>query len=113
MPSSSQAPVPSSSLCGGDAEQQHRRDAERRGLARLLDGRRDRQAVDAGHRLDRLAAVQAGLDEQRQDEVARVQPRLAHEVAQDGRAAQPAQARLGEWHAYRLREGSVRRDATG
>ena len=86
-----------------DAEQQHRGDAERRDLARLLDRRRDRQAIDTRHRLDRTAAVEAGLDEQRHDEVARVEPGLAHEVAQDGRLTQPAKARLRERHDFRVR----------
>ena len=42
-------------LLGGHAEQQHRRDAERVRLAGLLDRVRDRQPLDAGHRLDRRA----------------------------------------------------------
>ena len=45
-PSSSHASEPSSSLCGGDAEEQDGGDAERAGLARLGDGARDREAVD-------------------------------------------------------------------
>ena len=99
-PSSSQAPEPSSSLCGGDAEEQDGGDAERVGLAGLGDGARDREPVDAGHGADRSAAVEALLDEERQDEVAGIQPRLAHEVAQHRRGAQAAQARLREGHAY-------------
>ena len=55
-----------------------------------------------------LRPVQAGLDEQRHDEVARVQPGLAHEVAQDGRPAQPAQARLRERHAPQGSRTTVR-----
>ena len=54
---------------------------------------------------DRRAAVEALLDEERQDEVARRQPRLAHEVAQHRRGAQAAQARLREGTARRSVEG--------
>ena len=70
--------------------------------------RGDREAVDAGHGRDRRAAVEALLDEQRQDEVAGVQPRLAHEVAQHRRGAQAAQARLREGHAYIVGAPSAR-----
>ena len=44
-------------LLGGQPEQQHRRDAERVRLARLLHGVRDRQPLHARHRLDRRARV--------------------------------------------------------
>ena len=73
-----------------------------------LDRLVDREAVDAGHRLDRRAAVEAGLDEQRQDEVARPQRRLAHEVAQHRGPAQPAQARRGKGHAQRVSAAASR-----
>ena len=85
-------------LVVGDAEQQHGRDAEGGGGARLLDGVGDREALDAGHRGDGLAAVGAVDDEQRVDEIARLERGLAHEVAQDAGLAQPAQARLGKGH---------------
>ena len=64
-PSSSHAPEPSSSLVAGDPEQQHGGHAEGVGLAGLLDGVVDREAVDPGHRLDRRAPVEPVLDEQR------------------------------------------------
>ena len=57
-------------LAVGDPEEQDGRQAERLRGARLLDGRRDAQAVDARQRGDRLAAG-LGLHEQRQDEVGR------------------------------------------
>ena len=77
------------------------------GAARLLDGGGDGQAVDAGHRLDRRAAVQPALDEQRQHQVAGVQARLAHEVAQRARAAQAPQPGLRKGHALeRIAAGS-------
>jgi hypothetical protein len=93
-------------LLGRDAEQQHRRDAEGQGLAGLLDDRRERVAVDAGHRVDRPAAVQALLHEQREDEVAGVEARLADEVAQHGRAAEAAHARGREGHASIVARGA-------
>jgi hypothetical protein len=87
-------------LVRGDAEEQDGRDAQRRGLARLGDGARDRQPVDAGHGSDRGPSFEPLLDEERKHEVARVQTRLAHEVAQHRRGAQAAQARLREGHPY-------------
>jgi hypothetical protein len=86
-------------LLGGDAEQQHRRDAELLDRAGLLDRVRDRQPLDAGHRLDRRAAVGAELDEQRLDEVCRRELGLAHHVAQQAATAQPAHA--GGWKCHR------------
>ena len=78
------------------------------GLARLGDGGGDRQPVDARHGRDRRAPVEALLDEERQDEVAGVQPRLAHEVAQHRRGTQAAQARLREGHAYIVGTSALR-----
>ena len=63
-----------------------------------LDRGVDREPVDAGHRGDRLAAVLAGDDEQRLDQVRDRQLGLAHEAAQQAGAAQPAQAGRGEGH---------------
>ena len=65
-------------LVGGDPEQQHRRDAELRDRGRLLGEVRDRQALDAGHRLDRLPPVGSVRDEQRVDEMVGRQVGLAH-----------------------------------
>ena len=53
------------------------------GLAGLLDRVRDRQPLDAGHRLDRGALVDPVLDEHRVDEVLRRELGLAHHVPQD------------------------------
>ena len=103
IPSSSQAPEPSASLAAGSAEQEHGGDAERRGLAGLVDRVGDRQAVDPGHRRDGLATVDPVRDEHRVDEVSRVQPCLAHEPPQLAGAAQAAQTGLGKGH--RLIEG--------
>ena len=96
-------------LVGRDAEEQHAGQPERARLARLGHGLRDRQALHAGHRPDRrapAALLQAGLDEQRQDEVGGLQARLAHEVAQHRGAAQAAQARVGKGHAPMVTAGS-------
>ena len=87
-------------LVGGDAEEQDGGDAQRVGLARLGDGARDREPVDAGHGADGSAPIEPLLDEEREDEVAGIEPRLAHEVAQHRRGAQAAQARLREGHVY-------------
>ena len=57
MPSSSHAPVPSSSLCDGMPNSMSAGDAAVDQLARLADRLVDAEAVDAGHRADRLAAV--------------------------------------------------------
>ena len=68
MPSSSHAPVPSSSLWAG-MPNSSTAGMPRPRLAGLADGLVDAEPVDAGHRTDRLAAVQAGLDEHRQHEI--------------------------------------------
>ena len=80
------------------AEQQHRGDAERVRLAGLAHRGVDREVVDARHRGDRRAAAAAVDDEHRVDEVARRELGLAHEVADAGGRAQPAQAGGGEGH---------------
>ena len=56
-------------LVRGDAEQHEPGDAAVDQLARLADGLVDAEAIDAGHRTDRLAAVQAGLDEHREQQI--------------------------------------------
>ena len=60
-------------LVGGQAEQQHAGDAERGGLAGLLDGAVDREVVDAGHATGSgvAALAAAGDDEHRVDRGAR------------------------------------------
>ena len=85
-------------LGGRQAEQQDARHAERGELARLLDRGVDREVVDPGERGDRLAAVLAGDDEERLDQVRDRQLGLAHEAPQQAGAAQPAQAGRGEGH---------------
>ncbi len=85
-------------LVGRDPEQQHRRDAERGGLAGLL---RPRARSTAGRRRasPRSArGVEAFGDEHRVDEVRRRDLGLAHEPAQRARRAQPAHAGLRERH---------------
>src|SRR4029079_2405404 len=90
-------------LIGRDAEEQDAGEAERRGLARLRHGLGDREAVDAGHRRDRRAPLEAGLDEHRKDEVPCIQARLAHDVPQDRGATQPSEAGLRKGHAGMVR----------
>ena len=79
-------------LGGGDAEEDHRADADRDQLGRLGDGLGDRQPLDAGHRLDGLAHRLAGGHEHRLDQVLGAQARLADEVAERLGPAQAAQA---------------------
>ena len=83
-------------LGGRDPEQDHRLDPDRQQLRRLGDELVDREAVDAGHRLDRLADVLAGDDEQRLDQVPRRQLGLANQVAEGLRSPQAPHARSGE-----------------
>ena len=84
------------------AEQQHARDAERRGLAGLLDGAVDREVVDARQRRDRRPPLAARDDEHRVDQVGDRQLGLAHEAAQQAGAAQAPQAGGGEATALEL-----------
>ena len=86
-------------LGGREPEQQHGGDPELRRLAGLGDRVGDRQAVDARHRLDRLAPVDAVRDEHRVDEVARLESRLADQAAERAGGAQPAQTGLREGHS--------------
>ena len=72
-------------------------------LGGLGDQLADREALDAGHRLDGLADVLAGDHEQRLDEVARRQLGLAHQVTNRARAAKAPQARSGEAHVGEFR----------
>ena len=102
-PSSSHAPEPSSSLSAGMPNSSTPGMPSAAASPASATACGDREAVDAGHRRDRRAALEAGLDEHRQDEVACVQARLAHEVAQDRGAAQPSQAGLRKGHARMVR----------
>ena len=84
-------------LVGGDAEEQDGRDAERVGLARLLDGARDRRA---GRRRASRRSACGPRGRPRRTAAGRGPPassaRLAHEVAQRTGAAQAAQAGGGK-----------------
>ncbi len=87
------------------AEQQNARDAERGGLAGLLDGAVDRQVVDARHRRDRGPALAARDDEHRVDQVVDRQLGLAHEAAQETGAPEAPQAGGGKAHGPESRSG--------
>ena len=106
-PSSSHAPEPSSSFAAGQPEEHHRRDPERRGLAGLLGGGRDREVVDARQARDRRAAVGAVADEHRIDQMRRRELRLAHHRPQQAGAPEAPHAGGGK-HVWQLR---VRRHA--
>ena len=99
MPSGSQASEPVGVLVRRDAEQDHRR-ARRGRPARATSLRSDSPGVldDAGQRGDRLRLVDALPHEQRGDQVVDREAGLGHEPAQGRRAAQPAEAALGERH---------------
>ena len=111
IPSSIQPPVPMASLSAGQAEQDHAADAEglrARGRPRSASSGVTR--IDAGHRAHGLAALAAGLHEHRGDQLAGVDPGLAHERAQRLGPAGAAQA-VGRVDG---RDGAVRgRPAAG
>src|SRR5918998_813407 len=83
---------------GGEAEEQHTRDAEVVSPPGLLYGVVDGELEDAGHRAYRAPDVLADGHEHRVDKVLRREPRLAHEAAQRGRATGPAESLRGERH---------------
>ncbi len=64
------------------AEQQHAAHAGLRGALGLRRRQVGRQVRDAGERRDGLAAALAGHHEHRQDQVRRLEARLAHQIAQ-------------------------------
>jgi hypothetical protein len=66
----------------GDAEEQHRRDAESRERLDLLDERVDGALRDPGQALEGMDDAVARADEERHHEVGQVEPRLADERAQ-------------------------------
>ena len=74
----------------GQPEQEHGRDPQRVRLAGLGHRVGDRQMVDAGHRRDRLAAVDAVGDEHRVDEVRRREARLADKATKSVSGPEPA-----------------------
>ncbi len=87
------------------AEEQHARHARSH---RLLDRVRqaiDGEMVDAGHRADLLAHIEAVRDEEGQDELRRMQPRLLHEAAERRRLPQAAETLEGR-HGDRERDRS-------
>ena len=73
-----------------DPEQEDRLHADRGELARLAGEPVDRDLVDTRHRRHRPSDSLAGNDEQRVNEVAGLERRLADEIAQRRRPAQPA-----------------------
>ena len=82
----------------GNAEEQHRADAERGQRRRLAGGQVGREARVARHRRDRLAQSLAGADEDRRDQLRRRQPGFLRQRAQRRCAAQAAAAMDGEAH---------------
>jgi hypothetical protein len=73
-----------------DPEEKDGLDAERRDLTSLLAQPIDGQLVDPGHRRHRPTDVLTGDDEERVDEVARLEAGFANEVAQCLRPPQAA-----------------------
>ena len=84
----------------GDAEEDHRGDAEPGErpdlLAEALLGVLD----DAGHRRDRLRVADALLHEERRDQVVDGEPRLGGQAAHRVGAPEPARPVLGEAHEH-------------
>jgi hypothetical protein len=76
-------------LDGRDAEEHDPADARLRRLVRGLTQRVPGVLDDAGHRRDRLRLGYALLDEQREDELGRVQPGLRDHAPQRRRTPQP------------------------
>ncbi len=83
-------------LLSGQPEQQQGGHARVGHRARLVGDAVDRPVVDAGHRRDLLAYVDAGHHEQRIDQLVDAQPRLADHASHAARAAQAARAQLGK-----------------
>ena len=88
-------------LVGGEPEEQHTGEAELLRAAGLGDRAADRKALDAGHRLDRLALSFAErlADEQRQQQPRGIEIGLVDELAHRLRRAQAAHPRYWEGHA--------------
>ena len=88
-------------------EQQHATNAGGRGGMRVSQHFVHGGLVDARHGLDRGANAGAGADEDGKDELRRLEPRLAHEVAQRGGATEASRTVVGErWHARKLAVGA-------
>ncbi len=81
---------------GHDGKQRQRRQAERQRLFGVREQTVDREALDAGHGLDRLGGV-ATLDyEHRLNQVIRSKAGFAHEPATEGITTHAPQTRAGE-----------------
>ena len=93
MPSSSHAPVASSSFSGGIPKSITARHA---GGRERVDLAHETVEVEARHPRQRLVRERLGRDEERHDELVEVEPRLAHEPAQRGGATKPPQPGDGE-----------------
>ena len=97
-------------LLGRQAEQQHARDPERGGGARLVDRAVDRQVVDPRQRRDRRPPLSAGDHEHRVDQVLDRQLGLAHEPAQEAGAAKSSESgRREHQHDYRVSPAARRK----
>ena len=83
-------------LLGRQAEQQHARDPERGGGARLVDRAVDREMVDSRQRSDRRPPLSAGDHEHRVDQVLDRQLGLAHQAAQEAGATESAETGRGK-----------------
>src|SRR5215213_8138252 len=83
-----------------DAEEQDRGHPEAVRPLRLSDSVVYREPEDAWHGRYRVLHVLSDRHEDRVDEVARGEPRLAHPAAQGGRAARPPEPLDREWHRY-------------
>ena len=111
IPSSIQAPEPSSSFSSGMPKRMHRLHAEAARAPRT----RGRPTVDGVPREPGQALVRqrCGRDEERHDEVVERERRLADEVAQRAGAAQPPQAGDGERaHGRRVRAAGGSADSS-
>src|SRR4029078_3753274 len=76
-----------------DAKEEDGADAEAHELLRLVSETIDGALRNAGEALERLLHSGARTGEDRVDEVAQVEARLAHELTEGARAPEPAQAR--------------------
>ncbi len=89
-------------LGGGDAEEEDGADAGGGDLGRLGDQLGDREALDAGHRVDVFADVLAGYYEEGLDQVRGRQVGLSNQAAQGLGAPETAHACGGKRHWVRV-----------
>ena len=92
-PTRSSRSRPCARECRTAARRRRRASRPRVGIAQQLV---DRRLIHARHRIDRRGEPVPDAHEQRQHELRRREPRLAHEVPERGRSAQPARAILGK-----------------